>query len=218
MNVWMRGRSESCTAFQAASMSPALARARPPMTGPATSRAIAWTASKSPGEAIGKPASMMSTPSRASWWAISSFSVLFSEMPGDCSPSRSVVSKISTRLASVGHVVVPSRLVLLGFLSWSVCGYAAATRYSPRRGRRRSREASRNDTKRHELRGASTANAQGTSTTLPTLLRSVIIRCASRRAVERNRLATTGLTVPSSSSSLQRRRSTARACRGPSTA
>ena len=44
------------------------------MTGPSTSRAIACTDSKSPGEVIGKPASMMSTPSRASWWAISSFS------------------------------------------------------------------------------------------------------------------------------------------------
>ena len=32
------------------------------MIGPWTSRAMAWTASKSPGEAIGKPASMTSTP------------------------------------------------------------------------------------------------------------------------------------------------------------
>ncbi len=31
----------------------------------------AW---KSPGEAIGNPASITSTPRRASWWAISSFS------------------------------------------------------------------------------------------------------------------------------------------------
>ncbi len=68
--------------------------ASPQITGPWTSRAIACTDSKSPGEVIGKPASMMSTPSRASWWAISSFSCLFSEMPGDCSPSRRVVSKI----------------------------------------------------------------------------------------------------------------------------
>ena len=44
---------------------------------------------------------MTSTPSRASWWAISSFSVVFSEMPGDCSPSRSVVSKRMTRWSSV---------------------------------------------------------------------------------------------------------------------
>ena len=48
-----------------------------------------------------KPASITSTPSRASWWAISSFSCLFSDMPGDCSPSRSVVSKIRTRFARV---------------------------------------------------------------------------------------------------------------------
>ena len=81
-------------------------RARPQMTGPSTSRAIAWTASKSPGEVIGKPASMMSTPRRASWCAISTFSWRLSEMPGDCSPSRSVVSKIFTRLlSSLGHVV-----------------------------------------------------------------------------------------------------------------
>src|SRR3954452_25336389 len=97
MKVWMRGRSESLTAFQAASMSWTPVRARPQITGPCTSRAMACTASKSPGEAIGKPASMMSTPRRASWWAISSFSCLFSEMPGDCSPSRRVVSKTRTR-------------------------------------------------------------------------------------------------------------------------
>ena len=41
MKVWMRGRSESLTAFQAASTSWALARARPAITGPCTSRAIA---------------------------------------------------------------------------------------------------------------------------------------------------------------------------------
>ena len=110
MKVWMRGRSESLTAFQAASMSCALARASPQMTGPCTSRAIAWTASKSPGEEIGKPASMMSTPSRASWCAISSFSCLFSEMPGDCSPSRSVVSKILTRSCSLRSMSFPFSL------------------------------------------------------------------------------------------------------------
>src|SRR3954467_12053188 len=96
MKVGMRGRSESRIAFQAASMSWKPVRASAQITGPCTSRAIAWTASKSPGEAIGKPASMMSTPRRESWCAISSFSFLFSEMPGDCSPSRSVVSKMRT--------------------------------------------------------------------------------------------------------------------------
>ena len=43
-------------------MSSSLQRARPQMIGPWTSRAIACTASKSPGEAMGKPASMTSTP------------------------------------------------------------------------------------------------------------------------------------------------------------
>ena len=76
------------------------------MTGPSTSRAMAWTASKSPGDAIGKPASMTSTPSRASWCAISSFSAVFSEIPGDCSPSRRVVSKRMT-LQSRLQVVEP---------------------------------------------------------------------------------------------------------------
>ncbi len=100
MKVWMRGRSASLTAPQTASMSALWVRARPQMTGPSTVRAMAWTASKSPGEAIGKPASITSTPRRASCWAISTFSAAFSEMPGDCSPSRSVVSKMWTRVAS----------------------------------------------------------------------------------------------------------------------
>ena len=101
MKVWMRGRSESLIAFQAASMSWKPVRASPQMTGPCTSRAMASTASKSPGEAIGNPASMMSTPRRASCCAISTFSCLLSEMPGDCSPSRRVVSKIRTLFSSL---------------------------------------------------------------------------------------------------------------------
>ena len=101
MKVWMRGRCESLIAPQAASMSALWVRARPQIAGPSTWREIASTASKSPGEVIGKPASITSTPSRASCWAISTFSAVFSEMPGDCSPSRSVVSKMWTRFASV---------------------------------------------------------------------------------------------------------------------
>ena len=109
MNVCMRGRAASFTAFHAASMSATWVRARPAMTGPSTVREISWTASKSPGEVIGKPASITSTPSRASCWAISSFSCVFSEMPGDCSPSRSVVSKMRTwelSAAPVGGALV----------------------------------------------------------------------------------------------------------------
>jgi hypothetical protein len=97
MKVWMRGRVASLIAFHAASTSGACARASAVMTGPSIVRAIVCTASKSPGEAIGKPASITSTPSRDSCWAISSFSDGLSEMPGDCSPSRNVVSNRMTR-------------------------------------------------------------------------------------------------------------------------
>ena len=59
--------------------------------------AISATASKSPFEAIGKPASMMSTPIASSSSATSSFSSSVMVAPGHCSPSRRVVSKIRTR-------------------------------------------------------------------------------------------------------------------------
>src|SRR5580692_6621766 len=119
-NMWMRGRSESFTACHAASMSCLLVRARPQITGwegLKSARAIACTDSKSPGEVIGKPASITSTPRRASWWAISSFSCLFKEIPGDCSPSRRVVSKILTRLASLRTSLLLMSFVLLLYLA-----------------------------------------------------------------------------------------------------
>src|SRR5271157_2196779 len=75
-------------------MSSSLALASPAMVAPLTSAAILRTASKSPGDAIGKPASIMSTPSLTSCRAICSFSSMFIEAPGDCSPSLSVVSNI----------------------------------------------------------------------------------------------------------------------------
>src|SRR3989441_8012840 len=61
------------------------------------SAATALTAAKSPSEAIGNPASIISTPSDCSFRARSSFSVRFIEQPGDCSPSRKVLSKILIR-------------------------------------------------------------------------------------------------------------------------
>ena len=81
-------------------MSRSLHRARPQTDEPVTSAAMARTASKSPTEAMGNPASMTSTPSAASARAISSFSAMFMLAPGDCSPSRKVVSKIRTRFVS----------------------------------------------------------------------------------------------------------------------
>ena len=103
--TWIRGFWAYWIASQARSMSRSLHRARPQTDEPATSAAMARTASKSPTEAIGNPASMTSTPSAASARAISSFSAMFMLAPGDCSPSRRVVSKIRTRFASGG----PSR-------------------------------------------------------------------------------------------------------------
>ena len=75
-------------------MSRGTLRAKPQTTGPVNSEAIARTASKSPSLVIGNPASITSTPSASSCRAISSFSAWFSDAPGDCSPSRSVVSKM----------------------------------------------------------------------------------------------------------------------------
>ena len=70
----------------------------------------ARTASKSPGEAMGKPASITSTPRSTRAWATSIFSARFMLAPGDCSPSRSVVSKITMRRGVVLFVMVVFRL------------------------------------------------------------------------------------------------------------
>ena len=64
MNVWMRGRSASLMASQQVRMSLSTQRASPHTTAPVTSRAMACTASKSPGLVAGKPASITSTPRR----------------------------------------------------------------------------------------------------------------------------------------------------------
>ena len=92
VNAWRF--SAARTACAARSISLAFARASPATTDPLTRSAISLTASKSPGDAAGKPASMMSTPSSTSASAISSFSSTVIVAPGDCSPSRRVVSKI----------------------------------------------------------------------------------------------------------------------------
>ena len=157
MNVWMRGRSASLTAFYAASMSWWLVRARPQMTGPSTSRAIASTASKSPGEVIGKPASITSTPSRASCWAISSFSLLVQRDARRllAVAQRRVEDQHAVGLVACALCCLPCSCRSCSFsnslavpLCW-VCGYAAATRYSPRGGSRRSE---RSEFERHLIR------------------------------------------------------------------
>ena len=135
----MRGRSASLMASQQVRMSLSVQRASPQMTAPLTARAMDCTAAKSPGLLAGKPASMTSTPRRASWWAISSFSVALRLLPGDCSPSRSVVSKKTTgtpALRRTGDVLVDMVLPPCACFddSGMACRMAPASRVSPPSG------------------------------------------------------------------------------------
>src|SRR5215468_10610909 len=93
----MRGRAACESASQARSMSSGVVRHSAAMMGRRQVFATSRTAAKSSSEAIGKPASIISTPSASSCRAILSFSSRFMLHPGDCSPSRNVVSKIATR-------------------------------------------------------------------------------------------------------------------------
>src|SRR6266513_1149606 len=97
----MRERSAPESAFAAASTSEVFARASAAIVGPRTSRAIRATASASPTDAAGNPASSTSTPRSASAFATRNFASGESDAPGACSPSRSVVSKIATCLISL---------------------------------------------------------------------------------------------------------------------
>src|SRR6187397_3506337 len=111
MNVWMRQRSAPSSASVARVMSPGTTRASAAITGPRTLVAISRTASNSPSLETGKPASRMSTPRRASCSAISTFSARVSAIPGACSPSRSVVSKIRTTSGSLPFAIGDHLLV-----------------------------------------------------------------------------------------------------------
>ena len=88
-------------ASHARSMSSEFARARAATWLFLMVSAISLTDSKSPSEAMGKPASMMSTPRASSCLATRSFSWPFIVLPGDCSPSLNVVSKISSLSCTV---------------------------------------------------------------------------------------------------------------------
>src|SRR5215218_7460378 len=118
MNVWMRQRSAPPSASAARVMSPGTTRASAAMTGPLTLEAISLTASNSPSLETGKPASITSTSRRASCSAISTFSARVSAIPGACSPSRSVVSKIRTTSGSlpfaIGVSFIPTHPLLFG--------------------------------------------------------------------------------------------------------
>ncbi len=96
MKVWMRGRSAGLTALAQTRMSFSTARAKPQMTGPLISRAMVSTDSKSPGDEMGKPASITSTCKVASCRAMRIFCWTDRLAGRACSPSRRVVSKMKT--------------------------------------------------------------------------------------------------------------------------
>ncbi len=97
MNVWMRLRGAGSSASAARAMSRSLARDSEHTVDSLMTEAMARIASKSPGEAAAKPASITSTRMRSSWRAMRTFSSLVIDAPGDCSPSRKVVSKMIRR-------------------------------------------------------------------------------------------------------------------------
>src|SRR2546429_251779 len=97
-------------------MSRSLARHRPATVVSLIMPATACTASKSPFEEAGKPASITSTRMRSSCRAMRSFSSLVMEAPGLCSPSRMVVSNMMSRSFMVPlriemPEIVPRRLL-----------------------------------------------------------------------------------------------------------
>ena len=100
-----------------ARISAAFARLSDAITGPSfeNRRAMDCTLSKSPGLAMAKPASSTSAPSSCSASAMRSFSSRFMEKPGDCSPSRRVVSKMMIRPES--SVPKEGWLMLMGDLA-----------------------------------------------------------------------------------------------------
>ena len=110
MKVWMRAERAPFSASAAREMSRSLARASEHTVLSLMAAAIAFTASKSPFDEAAKPASITSTRRRSSWRAMRSFSSLVIEAPGDCSPSRKVVSK----MISLSAMAAPGLRRMLG--------------------------------------------------------------------------------------------------------
>ena len=106
----MRGSAATFTASHAASISFSVERARDATVQSFTVFAMVLTDSKSPGEEIAKPASMISTFIFSRHFATSIFSRRFILQPGDCSPSRSVVSKIFICFIYVSPIMKELRL------------------------------------------------------------------------------------------------------------
>ena len=109
----MRGRAALASALPQDSMSAGTARDSAQIIGPSISCAIFRTASKSSGDDAGKPASIISTFSRASWRASVILSRLPRRVPAACSPSLRVVS--NTAIFDVAFIAASS--MILNWLS-----------------------------------------------------------------------------------------------------
>ncbi len=96
IKVCIRPELAGFIASAARSISPFTARAKLQTVESFITSATARTDSKSPGLAIAKPASMTSTRIFSSIFAMRTFSSRVIEAPGLCSPSRKVVSKITS--------------------------------------------------------------------------------------------------------------------------
>src|SRR6266581_1110074 len=94
MKVWMRPDLAGLTASRARAMSLSEARHKAATVLSLMASATALTASKSPLEAAGNPASMTSTRIFSSSRAMRTFSSRVIDAPGLCSPSRKVVSNM----------------------------------------------------------------------------------------------------------------------------
>ena len=107
INVCILGRAAFFVASYTASISFLLARESPHILEFFTSDDIFCTASKSPDDDAGKPASITSTPSLSSCSARRIFSSVVILKPGHCSPSLKVVSK------NINLRIIYSNLILL---------------------------------------------------------------------------------------------------------
>src|SRR5712691_9280161 len=94
MKMWIRPDLADFSASIPRWMSRSLARHRPATVESLITPATACTASKSPFDEAGKPASITSTRILSNSRAMRSFSSLVIEAPGLCSPSRMVVSNM----------------------------------------------------------------------------------------------------------------------------
>ena len=107
IRCWYNHAIPEAPLFKTASMSPFVPLAALYTLARKPCLAIRLTDSISPSETAANPASITSTPSSSSRWAIRSLFSGTSDTPGVCSPSRRVVSKNLTCLGKRLNKAIP---------------------------------------------------------------------------------------------------------------